>query len=250
MAGNKKNMSLIHDALKKAQAPSGTSGKTEFPQFLQDSPGDKEKSKKTRIIVFAVILVGAMIYMGYDKFFAGKKGAPKPAGSVGAVASDDTSARQDEAKHLKDEAMKSFQQNNLDDAWIRLSTAGQLNPLDADIWNNMGLISKRKGDVVKAREFYEKSLQMKPDCVECLNNLAVLDMDEGNPTKAKERLTKAMSLDSNYADAAFHMAVIEEELGDVRLAVAYYKKFVELKRNAPQKLIDDVRRHVDDMESE
>lgn len=243
-------MSLIHDALKKAQPPAGSPGKTEFPQFLQDTPEDKEKKKKNlRIIVLVVILAGAMTYMAYDKFFAGKH-AKAPAVAAAIPKAEDAKSKQAEADRLKEDATKAFHQNNLDEALVRLTAASQLNPLDAEIWNNMGLISKRKGDAVKARDYFEKALQIKPECPECLNNLAVLDIKEGALDQAKERLSKAMSLSPDYADAAFHMAVISEEQGDKRLAAAYYKKFLSLKKDAPQKLMDDVRKHVEDLESE
>jgi tetratricopeptide (TPR) repeat protein len=243
-------MSLIHDALKKAQSPAEAAGKTEFPQFLQDTPEDKEKKKKNlRIIVLVIILAGAIAYMVYDKFFAGRP--PKPAvAPVAAAKAVDTKTKEAEAEHLNEDAVKSVLQNNLDEAMVRLTAASQMDPLNAEIWNNMGLVSKRKGDAVKARGYFEKALQIKPDFPECLNNLAVLDMSEGALDLAKERLSKAMSLDPDYADAAFHMGIIAEEQGDNRLAAAYYKKFLALKRDSPQKLMDDVRQHVDDLESE
>lgn len=244
-------MSLIHDALKKAQAPSAGSPKADFPQFLKDGSPDKEKIKKNiRIIALAVVLFAAMVYMVYDKFYAGKSKPITSKASAVTAEADDPKARQEQADKLKEEGIKAVKANRLEDAWIRLSTAGQLDPLDATVWNNMGLISRRKGDVIKAREFFEKALQIKPECPECLNNLAILDMEDANYPQAKERLAKALSLNPQYADAAFHMALIAEEQGDFRLAAAYYKKFIETKKDAPGDLLDQVRKHVTDLETE
>jgi len=246
-------MSLIHDALKKAQAPSPDAAKTEFPQFLQDVPDGEGKPKlNVRTIVLAIILVGTIGFLVYQKFSPEKP--PKPAAAVAdksaATTVEDEKSRQAEVSRLKEEAIKAFRQNNLDDAWVRLSTASQIEPRDAQLWNNMGLVSKRKGDIAKAREFYEKALQIKPDYPECLNNLAILDMDEGNFELAQERLVKALSLNPQYADAAFHLAVVAEEREDIRLAVSFYKKFLSLAKDGEPQLLEDVRRHVATIESE
>ena len=242
-------MSLIHDALKKAQSPEQGSPKGEFAQFLGEATDEKDKKKSIRIIILAVVLVGSIVYITYNKFFSTRQGTEPRHANLKTSAAGDAQSKQIEARRLKGDAVRAFSQNRLDEAWIRLTTAGQLDPLDYEIWNNMGLISRRKGDMIKARDLFEKALQIKADCVECLNNLAVLDLDEGNVSQAREKLSKAMSINPNYADAAFHMAIIEDQQGETRLAIAYYKKFLELKKDAPQKLIDDVRRHVGDLET-
>jgi len=247
-------MSLIHDALKKAQAPSADEGKKEFPQFLQDNPQEEGKSiSKKRTLVLAILLVISLFFLVYQKFFAGKPqaitAAQNAAKSSGKML-EDSKTKQAEVIRLKEEAFKSFKKDNFEDAWIRLSTASQLDPQDSQIWNNMGLVSKRKGDVAKAREFFEKSLQLKPECPECLNNLAVLDIDEGNLKQAQGRLTKALSLNPQYADATFHLALTQEQQGDISKAVIFYKKYLELATDASPQLVDQVRRHILDLGSE
>ena len=247
-------MSLIHDALKKAEKDTPDAGRGRFPQFMQDSKDPLNKSKlNTRVIVLVVILICALGYLYYEKFYTGKSNKmflSDLAKQSTADVSPEEKTKRGEVVRLKDEAVKSFRQNNLDDAWVRLSTASQIDSNDPQIWNNLGLMSKKRGDIVKAREYFERALHIKPDYPECLNNLAVIDIDDGNLDIAQERLRKAFSSNPQYADATFNMALVAEKRGDTKVATGFYRKFIELAKDADPQLLEDVRRHVAVIETE
>jgi len=247
-------MSLIHDALKKAEKPLPETGKERFPQFMQDPKEALDKPKSNvRVIILVIILVCSLGYMFYQKFYAGRPHKPFFSESTKKPSADAAASKggkQGETVRLKDEAVNSFRQNNLDDAWVRLSTASQIDPHDPQIWNNLGLISRKRGDIVKAREYFERALQIKPEYPECLNNLAVIDINDGNFDIAQERLRKAFSINPQYADAAFHLALIAEKSGDIRVATSFYKKFLELAKDADPQFSEDVKRHVANIEVE
>lgn len=249
-------MSLIHDALKRIEQPVKESSDKSIPKHLQ-IPGEEDEAfdsrKKTRLLALVVVLIAVVGYFIYQKIFMGKLDDTRVQAQIMDAAPAQTNilnGRREEVVQLKETAVKSFELGNLDDAWVRLSTAGQLSPTDSEIWNNMGLISKRRGENGKAREFYEKAIQLKADCAECLNNLAVLDMDEGDFSSALELLEKAISIREEYPEAFFHLAIISEKQGDFITAVDYYKKFLATSKSASTQFLDEVRKHVTDLASE
>lgn len=244
-------MSLIHDALKKAQekerAPVG-SGIASFHEPLGD--GGKEIPKRT--LVLAGFLIVALLYFAYTKLTSTtpKPIAPPNVSATGAqapTAAEPTMGEQD-AGRLKRSGIDAFNSDDLDVAWNSFSAAAQLKSDDPEIWNNMGLVARKRGDVVKARESYQKALELKVDYPEALNNLAVLEMQAGNNTAAKDLLEKAVKLSPAYAEANFHLGLLYDQKGDMPKAIEYYKRFLEVGKNFPSSTVDSVRDRVMEIE--
>ena len=247
-------MSLIHDALKKVEKTSDTLQKKDIPKHLEIEEGQQNKPKvNMRTIILIVVLVGSLGYFAYQKIFSKKlqdiaiSTVKTEAISVRATRVNE---RTEEVIKLKESAVKSFKLNNLEDAWVRFSTAGQLDPVEPEIWNNMGLIAKKRGDYEKAHEFYEKALQIKPDYPECLNNIAVIDIENGDYDAATLLLNKAISINEEFPDAYFHLALIAEKKDDLDSAVDYYKKFLQKAKDVPMQLVDEIRMHVTDISTD
>ena len=237
-------MSLIHDALKKAQEEKKStigSGMVSFQEPLDE--GKPKINKRTLILASALLLVIA--YFGYTKLFSSKAPsvqAPVPSTSGAPVQGVDDLAR------LKKSAVDAYNADDLDSAWSSLSTASEIAPDDPEIWNNMGLVARKKGDAAKAREDYEKALELKPEYPEALNNLAVLEMQAGNNAKAKELLESAVKISPAYPEANFHLGLLYDQKGDKVKAVEYYKRFLEVAKNYPSSVVDSIRDHVMEIE--
>ena len=236
-------VSLIHQALKKAEKPAEPKKKNIFS--TPPSTDFKPKSNlNKRTIVLGVIVVCALGIALYLRL-SGTSSKPAPTPKV--PGAEDTASQQlsrAEATRLKDSAALAYRSGDLNQAWIGLNAAYQINKKDPEILNNLGFISKRRGNKVEARRYYEQALSLRPDYPECLNNIAVLDMEEGKDESAKERLTRALAINPHYADANFNMALISERMGDDEGAVKYYLTFLRNAQNANPTFLEEVRKHV------
>lgn len=242
-------MSLIHDALKKAQgeenAPLG-SGMTQF-QESPDEEGKKNISKRT--LILGGVLVLALVIFVVNKFISKHPASQAPATvSQAGEAQPSPMAPVSDVGKLKRAAIDAYSTGDYDAAWSNLQLAAQMTPDDPEIWNNTGLVARKRGDVVKAREAYSKALGLKADYPECLNNMAVLEMQSGNTGKAKELLEKALALAPANPEANFHMALLNEMGGDKKRAVEYYKRFVTVGTSLPSSTVDAVRDHIMEIE--
>ncbi|MFH0799344.1 MAG: tetratricopeptide repeat protein [Pseudomonadota bacterium] len=236
-------MSLIHDALKKAQdqakAPIGSGFAS-----LNDPIGASGGSANRRAIILGALLFVAVAIFAYTKLSPTKKPEAAPPTSPAAQ----QSIGEQDVGRLKKSAIDAYNADDMDAAWASLSAALQLSPNDPELRNNLGLVARKRGDVVKARESYEKALELKADYPEAFNNLAVLEMQSGNNARAKDLLEKAIKLTPAYPEANFHMALLLEQKGEKTKAIEYYKRFLEVGKNLPSGTMDSVRDHVMEME--
>lgn len=81
-----------------------------------------------------------------------------------------------------------------------------------------------------------------------LDNAGVCAMDGGLNDKADQYLRAALKRNPVFAPALLHMAELTLKKGDVKLADAYYARFLTLARQTPQSLIVgiDIRRELGD----
>lgn len=238
-------MSLIHDALKKAQdkekAPLG-SGLASF-QDAASSPPREGMNKRT--LVLAAVLTLAVGFFVYSRLVPPKTATEAP---VPSPAIQPQNFGDQDAARLKKGGVEAYNADDLDRAWSNLQAANKLDEKDAETWNNMGLVARKRGDLLKARECYEKAIELKPDYPEAMNNLAVLSMQGGDTAKAKELLEKAVALSPAYPEANFHLAILYEQKGDKPKAIEYYKRFLEVSGSLPSNVVDQVRDHIVEIE--
>lgn len=237
-------MSLIHDALKKAEQKERAkigSGIASMEEAAESA--GKEIPKRT--IVLVVILALALALFAYMRFKPkGDETSVKPVPQAAVVEGAGTQ----DVGLLKKRAITAYKSNDLDTAYSNLSSALKLNNIDPEIWNNMGVVEKSRGDTDKARQSYLKALEFKPDYPEALGNLAVIEMDEGNNTQALEHLEKALKISPAYPEANFHLALLYDKKGDKKKAADYYKRFLEVGGDFPSSVIDSVRDHLMEIE--
>lgn len=237
-------MSLIHDALKKAQGNESAPIGSGLASLKEPVPEEEPKrGLSRRSLILAAMLAVAVIFFIYTKFSSNgeKKEAMPPVPIAGASPAP---VSPEDASRLKKSAVDAFSSQDFDAAWTNLQAALQVSKEDPEIWNNIGLVARKRGDVIKAREAYTKALELKPDYPECLNNMAVLEMQSGNTSKARELLEKSLALAPANPEANFHMALLYEQSGDKKKAVDYYKNFIKAGSTLPSSTIDAVRDHV------
>ena len=240
-------MSLIHQALKKAEEHGSAAVPPVKSSYLFGI--DKKKESSTRTIVLGALMVVALIFAVWVNFFYGKTPS-----SVSATATTPQAAQTGaqsasiEAVRLKTTAEEAYRAGDMDRAWATLSAAQQIAPSDQEVLNNMGLVAKEKGTVAEARGYFEKALVLKPDYPEALNNLAVLDMDAGNDVMAKDKLVRALTLRPDYPEANLNLAMILEREGANAEAVKHYLTFLRNAQDEKPLFLEDVRKHVIEIE--
>ena len=238
-------MSLIHDALKKAEsggekAPLG-SGLSAF----QPSPEEPKKKLSTTTIILGVVFIGALAYFAYTKLSSKETQTATPAASSGLSVVSEGGG---DIAQLKKSALDAYKSEDFDTAWTNLSRASSINANDPEIWNNLGLVARKRGDVAKARDAYTKALALKADYPEALNNLAALEMQSGNNDQARDLLQQALKVSPNYPEANFHLALLYDQGGEKEKAVEYYKKFLNVGKSFPQSVVESIRDRIIELE--
>jgi Flp pilus assembly protein TadD len=137
---------------------------------------------------------------------------------------------------------------DLETAWTNLSALTAETPKDSEVWNNLGLVARKKGDGAKARSAYQTALTLNPAAVETMNNLAVLEMAEGRDAEARTLLQKALQLAPAYPEANFHLGVLEDRTGNAQAAETAYKQFLEVGSTFPVEVVEAVRDRVMEIE--
>lgn len=252
-------MSLIHKALKKAEGNDRPTG-SEPP--IEDFVGEKvglRSQLTTRTIVLLVVAVLALVFTVYKKFHRPAKTTFPPAVATQPVLPSQTAQpvpvntgdvkSEDETPSdpVIEEGKKLFNAGKYDDALAKFLAANSKNPNDPTVYNNIGLIYKKKNDFGQAESFYNKALAIKPNYSECLNNLGVLKVAAGDPLAAAIYLKKAIGYDSTYADAYFNLAVLNDGEGNFKEAISNYKLFLQYTDASDESLISKVKERIEQL---
>lgn len=213
-------MSLIHEALKKAEKEKRTmgDGKVSQPVILQRQR--KNNKRFFSLVALLILSVGVFVYF---RFYQKPKSIllPEPNGSI-------PSPEQKTPEAIKKRALQLYKENQMEESLTLWKSLNLLIPTDPEIYNNMGVVLKKMGKKEEAYKAYQNALALKEDYAEALNNLGVLYLSDGQKEKAKINFEKATSLSSNYADPYFNLAILLEQEGENPRAYLSYQKFLEL----------------------
>lgn len=99
----------------------------------------------------------------------------------------------------------------------------QTHPKNAFGLYMLGLSAWKSGDLVRARDAFERSLALDSSNVKTLLNLGRVLLDQGKPNEALERVNAAVALDSGSADVHRMMARVQSALGQRDSAEASYR---------------------------
>jgi len=93
---------------------------------------------------------------------------------------------------------------------------------------NIGKIYAKKREFEKAIEFYKKAVELGDQDATNYYNYGVCLMNLGKNEQAKEVLEKLISLDENYSDAYYQLGIIYIGLGDSAKAKEFLQKFIDM----------------------
>jgi len=229
-------MSLIHEALKKAEHEK-SAGAEEHP-FIPSHPVIPDaKSPSIRKAVLVALLIACLGLWATSHFVRQAKppAIPQP------LSTPLLSGGPEGADQLERRALESFEKNRLAEsraAWDKLIL---LRPTDATLYNNLGLVLKKMEKREDAYQAYNQALALKEDYPEALNNRGVLSLADGNQAVAKADFQKAVTLQKDYTPPFLHLAMIFEHEGNIPQARLHYETF--LKQASPVE--DSLRKKVE-----
>ncbi len=246
-------MSLIHDALKKNNAQESLEqnlgkGLSQFQQVADAST----KKAPLRIIILAVLLLcllSVIIYLRLkpstepDYAASVKTGVGKTHTAKRAIA-----ATNNDIELMKKKSIDAYNMQNYKLAEAQLLSAISINPADPEVFNNLGVVYKKQGNLEKSREFYMKAQGLSQEYPELLNNLAVLEMDEEKFSDAINLLQKALEISPSYPEANFNLAYLYDIKGKKQDAIDYYRRFLKVGGSYSSNIIDEVRSRVMELE--
>ena len=107
----------------------------------------------------------------------------------------------------------------------------KIDPMRADINNNLGSILYNLGRFDEAEVHYKKAIKLKPDYFIAYNNLGNTQLDLGRSYEAEACYKKAIELKSDYEEAYCNLGFIQQSLNRFDEAEENYKKALKLKPN-------------------
>ncbi|WP_115024871.1 lipopolysaccharide assembly protein LapB [Synechococcus sp. UW69] len=87
---------------------------------------------------------------------------------------------------------------------------------DPEFLNVFGVALRRERNLSKAKEVYERGLEIKPEEPALLSNYANLLIDMGQFTQARAALEKALTLSPGHKDAIQNMNRLSNSIGDLK----------------------------------
>ena len=138
-----------------------------------------------------------------------------------------------------------FQQGNvlmmlgqLDMAIEAYSNAIDLNPHNANAYNNRGIAYAEKGKLDNAIEDYNITIQLRPDEANINYNKRIVYTNKGDYGLAMQEVIKMMELDLEFSQTYHNRAIVYSKKGEVELAIKDYTKAIELYPDAPNTYYD------------
>ncbi len=119
-----------------------------------------------------------------------------------------------------------------------------LNPDYAKPYNNIGVVYYAKKDFPGAIRNYQKAVLIDPENLEALNNLAVAYKRTDQLERSKAVLSQALKINPAHAGTHYNLAVLYEGEGEIKSAIHFYQRFVDLASSSHPTLSVQVRKHI------
>lgn len=120
-------------------------------------------------------------------------------------------------------------------------TAIMINPKHYAAYNALGVCELKQNNVLKAKEYFEKSFKLAPNAA-AIDNLGTIDLLDNKLNDAEDKFLKALSYNPNSATANFHLAQLCDIKKDYSKALYYLDKSIALnhKSTAAYNLLGEI----------
>jgi len=105
----------------------------------------------------------------------------------------------------------------------------KIKPDYAEVYYNLGIALKEKGEPEAAIDSYKQALKIKPDLTQAYNNMGIALKDKGELEAAIDSYKQALKIKPDYADAYINMGVALKDKGDLEAAIDSYKQALKIK---------------------
>lgn len=122
-----------------------------------------------------------------------------------------------------------FEKNDLADT--DLQAAVELEPNNAELWNQIGLLYGRQGQEDKAHQHYTKTIELDSSLWYGWFNRALSDVKLGRNGEALADFSKAAEINPKHARIWNQRGLLYHRIGDIRRAYDDYSRCIELEPN-------------------
>lgn len=127
--------------------------------------------------------------------------------------------------------------DNLEKAREDYEKAIEVNPDYANAYNNRGNIKSKQRDYDGAMADYNRAIGLNGQFVEAHCNRGIARENLGDLTGAMEDFNRAIELNSEYGDAYLHRGSVKERLGDYTGAISDFDKVLEIDPESANKVM-------------
>lgn len=96
-----------------------------------------------------------------------------------------------------------------------------------------GLMHDDQGDIAKARESYQKAIQMNDSRADAYCNLGIIESEARNYSKAIDCFTLCLKEEPRHFEAHYNLANQYAEIGNYPLAKVHYQMSIEIEPTFP-----------------
>ena len=105
----------------------------------------------------------------------------------------------------------------------------RIKPYYAEVYNNMGIALKEKGDLEAAIGSFKQALKSKPDFAEVYNNMGIALKDRGSLEAAIDSYKQALKIKPDYAEVYYNMGIALKGKDDLEAAIYSYEQALKIK---------------------
>lgn len=134
----------------------------------------------------------------------------------------------EQEKKFFEEAIEFYKKKDFDKAKEKYEEILKINPKASEVYGNLGVIYKIKGDIQNAIKFYVEAIKINPKNPSVFNNLGNAFKEIKNYKMAIQAFSDAIKLNPKDFNAFNNLGIVYESMGDNNRAIAAYKEAIKV----------------------